>query len=348
MYNRAQLKQEVKQTIAATKPRPMWVALLYLVIASIGASLIQSILGSLAGTSFLSSMLSDLMMSGKDIEEAIGELLLVYADRIVSFVGTLITTSLLSSILITLWQGLMNVGFNGYCLSLVREEKPAVGKIFCGFSLFGKVILTSLLVWVFTTLWTLLWAVCLIVVVAVAALLMEAVPVVGVLLILVGYIGFIVLILWTYFRYAMTNYILLDTGKCGLEAISESKRMMKGRKWKFFVLQLSFIGWYLLLYAVILIGSIILGVVIGVGSAGIATGITSIGAIGGMVGGSVFVLILMLAVVYLINIWLQPYITGSVAKFYLFFKPQEPAAESAWPTLGDTTTTVSEEPTDSE
>ena len=348
MYNRAQLKQEVKKTIAATKPRPMWVALLYLVIASIGASLIQSILGSLAGTSFLSSMLSDLMMSGKDIEEAIGELLLVYADRIVSFVGTLITTSLLSSILITLWQGLMDVGFNGYCLSMVRGEQPAVGKIFCGFPLFGKVILTSLLVWVFTTLWTLLWAVCLIVVVAVAALLMEAVPVVGVLLILVGYIGFIVLILWTYFRYAMTNYILLDTGKCGLEAISESKRMMKGRKWKFFVLQLSFIGWYLLLYAVILIGSIILGVVIGVGSAGIATGITSIGAIGGMVGGSVFVLILMLAVVYLINIWLQPYITGSVAKFYLFFKPQEPVAESAWPTLGDTTTTVSEEPTDSE
>ena len=347
MYNRAQLKQEVKQTIAVTKPRPMWVALLYLVIASIGASLIQGILGSLAGTSFLGSMMSDLMMSGKDIEEAIGELLLVYADRIYSFVGTLISTSLLSSILITLWQGLMNVGFNGYCLSLVREEKPAVTRIFCGFPLFGKVILTSLLVWVFTTLWTLLWAVCLIVVVAIAALLMEAVPVVGVLLILVGYIGFFALIFWTYFRYAMTNYILLDTGKYGLEAISESKRMMKGRKWKFFVLQISFIGWYLLLYAVILVGCIILGVVIGIGAAGVATGISSIGAIGGMVGGAVFVLILILAVVYLISMWLQPYITGCVAKFYLFFQPQEPVAESAWPTLGDTTTTVAEEPTDS-
>lgn len=348
MYNRAQLKQEVKQAIATAKPRPMWVALLYLVIASIGVSLIQTVLGSLAGTSFLSSMMSDLMTSGKDIEDAIGELLLVYGNQIASFVGTLITTSLLSSVLITLWQGLMNVGFNGYCLSMVRGEQPTVGRIFCGFPLFGKVILTSLLVWVFTTLWSLLWAVCLIVVVAVAALLMEAVPVVGVLLFIVGYIGFFVLMMWTTLRYAMTNYILLDTGKYGLEAISESKRMMKGNKWKLFVLQLSFIGWYLLLYAVILVGCIILGVIIGIGAAGMATGVSSIGAIGGMVGGSVFVLLLMLAVIYLINIWLQPYITGSVAKFYLFFKPQEPEAESAWPTLGDTTTTVSEEPTDSE
>ena len=170
MYKRAQIKQEVKQTIAVSKPRPMWVALLYLVLVSVGASLIQSILGSLAGTSFLSSMVSDLMTSGKDIEDAIGELLLVYGNQIASFVGTLITTSLLSSILITLWQGLMNVGFNGYCLSMVRGEQPTVGKIFCGFPLFGKVILTSLLVWVFTTLWSLLWAVCLIVVVAVKSL----------------------------------------------------------------------------------------------------------------------------------------------------------------------------------
>ena len=344
MYNRAQMKQEVKQAIAATRPRPMWVALFYMVVASAGASLIQSVIGALSGTSFLSTMVNDLLYSGQNIEEALGELLLVYADQLISFVGTLIASALISSILVALWQGLMTVGFNGYCLALVRGEKATPGKIFCGFHVAGKVILTSLLVWVFTTLWTLLWAVCLIVVIVVAALLMEAIPAVGILLIAVGYIGFFVLLLWTVFRYAMTNYILLDTGKSGLEAISESKRMMKGNKWKFFVLHLSFIGWYLLLYAVILVGCVILGVIIGVGAAGIGTGVTSIGAIGGMVGGAVFVLLLMIAVVYLISIWLQPYVTGSVARFYLFFKPQEPVAESAWPTLGETV----EEPTDFE
>lgn len=346
MYQRAKLKQEVKQTIAATRPRPMWVALLYLVIASLGATLIQSILSSLAGTSVISELMNELLMSGKDVEEVLGELLLVYADRLLSFVSTLLFASLLSSVLVAPWQGLMDLGFNGYCLSLVRGEKPTVSRIFCGFPLFGKVILTSLLVWVFTMLWTLLWAVCLGVVVLVAALLMDTVPAVSVLLMVAGYVGFLVMILWTCFRYAMTNYILLDTGAYGLDAISESKRMMKGRKWKYFVLQLSFIGWYLLIYAVALIGCIILGVIIGIGSAGIATGLTSIGAIGGMVGGAVFVLILMLAVIWLITIWLTPYVKGCTAKFYLFFKPQAPAQESAWPTLGDASAADPADPAD--
>ena len=335
MYNRVHLKQEVKQAIATTKPRPMWVALLYLVIASIGASLIQTVLGSLAGTSFLSSMMTDLLSSGNDIEEALGELLLVYGDQIVSFVGTLIATSLLSSVLVTLWQGLMDVGFNGYCLSMVRGEKPAVGKIFCGFPLFGKVILTSLLIWVFTTLWTMLWVLCLFVVCIIAAVLMEVVPVVGVLLIVVGYAGCIALILWTTFRYAMTNYILLDTGKSGLEAISESKRMMKGNKWKFFVLHLSFIGWYLIEFVIILVGCIVIAVAASAAVAGISAGAANGSMIGGLFAIGSFVVIIMSAAIWLLNIWLQPYVTGSVAKFYLCFKHQEPVAESAWPTLGE-------------
>lgn len=334
MYQRAQLKREVKQTIAATRPRPMWVALLYLLIASLGASLIQSVLTSLAGTSAISALLSELMLSGRDLEDVLGELLLVYADRLLSFVGTLLFTSLLSSVLCTLWKSLMELGFSGYCLSLVRGAKPAVGRIFCGFPQFGKVVLTSLLVWVFTILWGMLWGVCLAVVILIAILLMTVAPAVSALLMVAGYVGFLVLMLWTCFRYAMTDYILLDTGVYGLDAVSESKRMMKGKKWKYFVLQLSFIGWYLLIYAVILIGCILLGVVIAIGSAGLVTGLTSIGAIGGMVGGAVFILILMLAAVWLLTIWLTPYVTGCKARFYLFFRSQPTVEESAWPTLG--------------
>ena len=344
MYNRAQMKKEVKQAIAATRPRPMWVALFYMVVASAGASLIQSVIGALSGTSVLSDMVNDLLYSGQDIEEALGELLLVYADQLSSFVGTLIASALISSILVSLWQGLMTVGFNGYCLALVRGEKATPGKIFCGFHVAGKVILTSLLVWVFTTLWALLWAVCLSVVVVVAALLMEAIPAVGILLIAVGYIGFFALLMWTVFRYAMTNYILLDTGKSGLEAISESKRMMKGNKWKFFVLHLSFIGWYLIEFVIILVGCIVIAVAASAAVAGISAGAANGSMIGGLFAIGSFVVIIMSAAIWLLNIWLQPYVTGSVAKFYLFFKPQEPVAKSAWPTLGETV----EEPTDSE
>lgn len=47
--------------------------------------------------------------------------------------------------------------------------------------------------------------------------------------------------------YAMTVYILKDNPEMkNNEAIELSMKMMNGYKWKFFVLQLSFLGWFLL------------------------------------------------------------------------------------------------------
>ncbi len=340
MYRRAQLKQEVKQTISASRPRPMWIALLYLVITSAGASILQSLFNLISGASVLSEIFTGIpekIMMGQDPTQIIEEIILLYADRLAALLGTLVVSSLVLSVILTLWQGLMNLGFEGYCLSLVRGEKPGVNRIFCGFPMIGKVILTSLLVWIFTSLWMLLYGVCLIVVVLIGALLMTAVPVVGVLLFIVGYIGFIIMAVRVTLRYAMTNYILLDTGKYGLDAISESKRMMKGKKGKLFMLHLSFIGWYLVMYAIAVVGCLIIGIIIAVGATGLA-GSASLGAVAGMVGGVMFVLVLMAAALWLFDVWLLPYVTGSVAKFYLFFKPQEPQENGSWPTLGDTTT----------
>ena len=349
MYHRAQIKREVKQAIATVKPRPMWIALFYMVVASAGASLIQTILSSLSGASTVTSMLSDLIYSGQNIEKALGELLLLYSGQLRTFVGTLISTALASSILVTLWQGLMDVGFSGYCLALVRGDKATPGKIFCGFHMAGKVVITSMLVWIFGALWTLLWAVCLIAVIVIAALLMQAVPVAGVLLIVVGYIGFMALLLWTYFRYAMTNYILLDTGRFGMDAIAESKRMMKGNKWKFFVLHLSFIGWYLLMYAVILVGCAIIGVVVGAEFSGIEAGASNGSMVAGMFGISAFVLMIVFAVTWLISIWLKPFVTGTVARFYLAHKPAEPVDPLFEPlSVPEVTEWSSEKPIDPE
>ena len=332
MYNRAQLKRDVKQTVSETRPRPMWIALLYLVITSVGASVLQSIISLFSGTSFLAEMFASIpekIMSGEDPSVIFQDLLLLYADKLIALVGTLIAMALIVSIVLTLWQGLMAVGFQGYCLSLVKGEKPGVNRIFCGFPLIGKVVLTSILVWIFTSLWMMLYGVCLAVVVLIGALLIESAAVVSVILFVVGYVGFFILAIRLVLRYSMANYILLETGKYGLDAISESKQMMKGKKGKLFMLHLSFIGWYLLIYAITLIGCIIIGVLI---AAGIASG-GSMGAIAGIVGGVMFVMIIMLAVIWLINIWLQPYVNGAVAKFYLFFKPQEPQTNEEWPTL---------------
>lgn len=48
--------------------------------------------------------------------------------------------------------------------------------------------------------------------------------------------------------YAMTDYLIIDFPiLTASEAITESRRMMRGRKWRFIWLNLRFIGWYLLI-----------------------------------------------------------------------------------------------------
>lgn len=46
---------------------------------------------------------------------------------------------------------------------------------------------------------------------------------------------------------AMTSYLAVDTDLGPIEVMKKSWEMMKGYKWNFFVLGLSFIGWYLLI-----------------------------------------------------------------------------------------------------
>ena len=48
------------------------------------------------------------------------------------------------------------------------------------------------------------------------------------------------------YRYAMTPYIMAENENLSvMEAITESKRIMMGNKWRLFCLDVSFFGWYL-------------------------------------------------------------------------------------------------------
>ena len=47
------------------------------------------------------------------------------------------------------------------------------------------------------------------------------------------------------YAYAATMYLVHEQDLSGNEAITASRRLMKGRKWKLFCLDLSFIGWYI-------------------------------------------------------------------------------------------------------
>ena len=100
--------------------------------------------------------------------------------------------------------------------NLAKGKKPEVEKIFEGFKDkgFERSIILFVLVYVYTFLWSLLF-------------------------VIPGIIKGL--------SYSMSLYILAENpDMTASEAIEESKRIMDGHKWELFVLELSFIGWYLL------------------------------------------------------------------------------------------------------
>jgi uncharacterized membrane protein len=105
----------------------------------------------------------------------------------------------------------------GYCmayLAFVRTRQMRLSQLFDGFSQFVNAFIAYLLRIIFVILWALL-------------------------LIIPGVIAAL--------AYSMTFFILADNpGMEGLTAITKSKELMRGRKWKLFCLGCRFIGWALL------------------------------------------------------------------------------------------------------
>jgi uncharacterized membrane protein len=118
-----------------------------------------------------------------------------------------------ANILTGLIGGALSFGQAFFSLNLIREEKAEIEHIFKGFkdlNHFFVCFATSIILGIFILLWTLL-------------------------LIIPGIIAAL--------SYSMTYFILADHPTIGsLEAINQSKVLMKGHKWQLFKLYLRFIG----------------------------------------------------------------------------------------------------------
>lgn len=111
-------------------------------------------------------------------------------------------------------SGPMFLGYAIFCISIFRKRETSPAEVFYGFERFTKAFGLYIVIMVFTFLWTLLF-------------------------VIPGIIAAI--------RYSMSFYILADNPEIGImEAVNRSKAMMRGNKWKFFCLNLSFIGWVFL------------------------------------------------------------------------------------------------------
>ena len=310
-YDRAALKYEVNEDMRLIRPRPLLATLIFLLVSAALTGLIQWLqswmtaggIQELMDLMGLVEMAEYGLISDEELVQAVVELF--------GSVGSVAGISMLFALLSSLITWTLSFGYQGYCLDMVRRKDPSYGRLACALPQLGWVLLTGFLVTVFTFLWTLLMTLGAVVVIFLATLLfgnsfLTSLIAFAALLALVA--GVIAISL----RYSMANYILLDERVDALEAISRSKAMMRGRKWHLFVLELSFIGWYLLVYLIVVvvvwIGMTVLG---GIWFSGLGMAIPT-GAFAGMI---VVVLAAFLCAVPLL-IWLQPYFTGAHAKFY--------------------------------
>ena len=133
-------------------------------------------------------------------------------------IGVYLIAMVLISVLTTtgiggLFTGLISFGLCSAFLSVIRVKTMKIENLFDCTKNFGTVFVANILMGIYTFLWSLL---------------------------------FVIPGIVKSYSYAMTNYILLDNpNMTASEAITESRKMMDGHKFELFILDLSFIGWYI-------------------------------------------------------------------------------------------------------
>lgn len=308
-YDRGQLKRDVKQSMK--RSGCMVVTLLFTIAVSAGTWLINTLLGGAltGGAGHIDQIVLYHMQLGRSVEEAVYIALLELFRRGPGALVSILLGGLALSIVVALWQSVMDVGYEGWCLGMVRREDPPVSKIFGALPQIGPVLLTRVLTGVFELLLVLPLLFGYGAVLFVAVFL--NVPVLSQLLMLAGSAGFVLGALRVTMRYALVDYVLLDKGLSGMDAIRESKRLMQGNTGRGFVLQLSFAGWYALMIAMVYAGVMLVlvpaaGAFVSGGSGGWAAAVAP----------ALFIAIVMAIGVEVMSLWLKPYVTGSMAKFY--------------------------------
>ena len=124
------------------------------------------------------------------------------------------TGARLVDLLLTCVNAIVGLGFLIFLLNTLRATSPDMGNLLDGFNYWWKLLVLNLVCGVFIFLWSML-------------------------LIVPGLVAA--------YRYSMANYILVNRPEIGImECIRESKRLTQGHKGELFMLDLSFLGWFLL------------------------------------------------------------------------------------------------------
>lgn len=212
-YNRVALKRSAKRLVRQGTPAVFLVTLVYILattwVSTIADLVVPNPLNGLA------EVVNNWSLTISEMEYVTQGTLDAMTQQIwASLRGTQAMIGLLVALIVSFYSMVVNFGYYGYSLRIMRGQEGGFRDLFSNFYMAGKIILLQVLKVVFVYLWMLLFI----------------------------FPGIIAL-----YRYRMAEYCLLDDPDISpLEAIRRSKKLMCGRKFDMFATELSFFGWLLL------------------------------------------------------------------------------------------------------
>lgn len=237
---RKQIKAQAKGLMKNSKPRPVYVTILYVVILMAFAVFTFKLVTQ-PMDNFVNSQFGDIFVYSADgtfslAPDYLDKLANLDPDEFARAYSELAPSTLarLLNLVLSAVNLVIGAGFVIFTLRTIDGSGASYWNLFDGFGMFFRIIWLYILEIIFVSLWTLL-------------------------LVFPGIIAA--------YRYRMAKYLLLEHPEMSaLDCIRESKRIMKGHKWELFVFDLSFIGW-----------AILIGLVDGFGA---GLGLTLFGVIG--------------------------------------------------------------------
>ena len=178
--------------------------------------------------------------SGSGAAEGSGYLSFVNQDAFV----LLMTIMAVSSLLAVVIGGAVQLGWCRFHIDLVKGEEVRFGTLFSQFHRLWAGFAMNFVIGLFVILWSLLF------VLPLTVLIYFAIEMAGEWTMLAMFLAICVCVIFVIaisYRYAMVPYLMAEFPELKImDAIRESKRLMKGSKWRLFCLQMSFFGWSLL------------------------------------------------------------------------------------------------------
>lgn len=217
---RKQIKAQAKTLMKNSKPRPVYVTIVYVVILMAFAVLTFKLVTE-PMNNFFNSQFGDLFVYGADgtimpAPDYLDKLDSLNADDFMRAYNEYAPSTLarVLNLALSAVSAVVSAGFVIFTLRTIDGIGASYWNLFDGFGMFFRIIWLYILEGIFVFLWSLL-------------------------LVFPGIIAF--------YRYRMAKYLLLEHPEMSaLDCIRESKRIMKGHKWELFVFDLSFIGWAIL------------------------------------------------------------------------------------------------------